>query len=357
MFIDIDNEQKLAMILKVLINKLDNGKEISDLINKTISFNEYDNNNLYYEYIDIEISNIINKNLINQGLVTYTKENVESIINRTEYETYETQNVIGSGSFANVYKARHKLDKEYYAIKRVFIDTELYNCADDILHEIKILARITHHPNIMRYHHSWIDDKKLIGFDNEDYGKENQLFLNIQLELCDYTLREYMCTYIYDIDGINRVKLWSGLLYAVKHLHENNIIHRDIKPSNIFIKNGILKLGDFGLSRIYGNEQTYKIKKSIDIGCSYYRAPEIDTGLYDSSIDVYSSGIILLELLLNYTTAMEKDKLIRNMMKTGKIPELLLNDYGVLITKMIATINRINIFDANKILLQMLAIE
>ena len=163
--------------------------------------------------------------------------------------------------------------------------------------------------------------------------------------------------YIYDIDAINRVKLWSGLVYAIKHLHENSIIHRDIKPSNIFIKNGILKLGDFGLSRAYSDEKSYEIEKSIDVGCSYYRAPEIDTGLYDSSIDVYSSGIILLELLLDYSTMMEKDRLVRNMIKTGKMPELLLDNYEILITKMISIENRINIHAANELLFLILILE
>lgn len=339
MFSDIDNEQKLAITLKALLSKLDNGKEISDLINKTIPVNTYNNDDIYHKYIDTEISAIMNKNVSEQSLVPRTESNVG---------IYVTQDVLGSGSFANVYRAQHKLDKEFYAIKRVLIDTDLYNCVEDILHEIKLLAKMTYHPNIIRYHHSWIDDKKLIGFDDEDEGQ--QVFLNIQLELCDYTLREYMCSYIYDINAIDRVKLWSGLICAVKHLHENSIIHRDIKPSNIFIKNSILKLGDFGLSRAYTDEQSYEIEKSIDIGCSYYRAPEIDTGTYDSSIDVYSSGIILLELLLNYSTMMEKDRLIRNMIKTGKMPELLLDNYEILITKMITTENRINIHDANELL-------
>lgn len=330
MFTDIDNEQKLVIVLNTLLNKLDYGHKIREIINITVSI-DICNNDAYNEYIDNEISTVMNSK---QMLVPYV-----------------TQHVLGTGSFASVYKAQHKLDNEYYAVKRVIIDTDLYNGADDILHEIRILAKLTYHPNVIRYYNSWLDNVKLImGDESDDEIPSNQLYLNIQLELCDYTLREYMFSYIYDVNAIDRVKLWTGLISAVKHLHDNNIIHRDIKPSNIFIKNGILKLGDFGLSRIYSDEQSYLVQKSIDIGCSYYRAPEIDSGIYNSTIDVYSSGIILLELLLNYNTMMEKDKLVKSMLKSGKIPQLLLDEYDVLISKMITSVNRINIYQVTELL-------
>lgn len=340
MFTDIDNEQKMAIILKTVLSKIDNGNKIKEFINKFITIDEYDNKN-FRQYIDKEITSILEKTHI----VPFKNKN------------NTTLDIIGSGSFANVYKSKHNIDNNVYAIKRVTLDEELYENIDDVLHEIKILAKLKYHPNIIKYHHSWIDD--IIIDDDSDNEEEQQLtiykkplFLNIQLELCDYTLREYMCSYIYDIKPIERVKLWSGLISAIKHLHNNNIIHRDIKPSNIFIKDGVLKLGDFGLSRMYDEEKSCEISKSIDIGCSYYRAPEIDTGYYTFTVDVYSAGIILLELLLNYSTMMEKDKIVRNMLKSGKMPKLLLNEYNTLITKMIVSVNhRITIYDVDELLL------
>ena len=160
------------------------------------------------------------------------------------------------------------------------------------------------------------------------------LFLCIQMELCDMTLKEYMMTKIYHDNHTTRLSFWYGLINAVHHLHGYNIVHRDIKPSNIFFKDGIIKLADFGLA--CQNINNITSKKSIDIGCSYYRAPEIDSGYYNSSIDIYSVGIILIELLLQYNTMYEKDQLISSMLKTKELPKLMINIYNDLIVQMIS---------------------
>ena len=319
MFANIDNEKKMAIILKTLLSKMDKGNNIKEIISKTIDIDTYDNDDIYHKYIETEISTV----MFDQALIPYK---------------HPTE--LGFGTFGNVYKLKHSLDGEYYAIKRILID----NTIDDIIHEVKIMARLTYHPNIVKYHHSWLDDKRFLGYEDEETG----LYLNIQLELCDHTLREYMCSYIYDDDSIKRVNIWKQLISAIKHLHDFRVIHRDIKPSNIFIKNNVLKLGDFGLSRAYDNEQSYSIEKSVEVGCSYYRAPEIDSGIYNETIDVYSAGIILLELLLNYKTMMEKDKLVRKMLNTGIMPILLDDNYKPLLLKTICdSNNRYTIYDVD----------
>lgn len=321
MFSNIDNEKKMAIILKTLLSKLDNGNNIKGVIEKTIDIDIYDNDDIYHKYIDTEISAV----MFNQELVPYKQPVTE----------------LGFGSFGNVYKLKHSLDGEHYAIKRV----PIIDSIDEIIREVKIMAKLSYHPNIVKYHHSWLDDKKYISYDDEE---DTDIYLNIQLELCDYTLREYMCTHIYDDDAFTRVNMWKQLVSAIKHLHSHGVIHRDIKPSNIFIKNRILKLGDFGLSKAYDDEKSYSLQ-STDIGCSYYRAPEIDSGNYTALIDVYSAGIILLELLLNYETMMEKDMLVKRMLKTGTIPVLLNESYKPLLLRTICPQNaRFTIFDVDE---------
>ena len=80
----------------------------------------------------------------------------------------------------------------------------------------------------------------------EDYHPNIRLF--IQMELCDNSLDFYIKNREIISDSINKQYI-SEILEGIKYIHDNNIIHRDIKPKNLFIKNGVLKIGDFGLCK------------------------------------------------------------------------------------------------------------
>jgi hypothetical protein len=84
-----------------------------------------------------------------------------------------------------------------------------------------------------------------------------------------------------------------GLARAVGHLHDQGLVHRDLKPANVFIENGAVKVGDYGLSKAVSSSQ----RQTQSIGTVYYMAPEISTGNYGKSIDQYAAGIILYEML------------------------------------------------------------
>jgi eukaryotic-like serine/threonine-protein kinase len=86
-----------------------------------------------------------------------------------------------------------------------------------------------------------------------------------------------------------------GLARAVVYLHDHGIVHRDLKPGNVFIENGVVKVGDYGLSKcISGSQRTAQTQS---IGTVHYMAPEISSGNYNKSIDIYAAGIILYEML------------------------------------------------------------
>src|SRR4029077_16348209 len=76
---------------------------------------------------------------------------------------------------------------------------------------------------------------------------------------------------------------------AVAYLHDQGIVHRDLKPGNIFLENGIVKVGDYGLSKSMGNSQ--RTAQTQSLGTVHYMAPEISTGNYNKQIDIYAAGI------------------------------------------------------------------
>ncbi len=86
-----------------------------------------------------------------------------------------------------------------------------------------------------------------------------------------------------------------ALSRATACLHDHGIVHRDLKPGNIFLENGTVKVGDYGLSKFIGGSQ--RTAQTQSVGTVHYMAPEISTGNYGKQIDVYAAGIILYEML------------------------------------------------------------
>jgi hypothetical protein len=86
-----------------------------------------------------------------------------------------------------------------------------------------------------------------------------------------------------------------ALTRAIGYLHDHGIVHRDLKPGNIFLENGVLKVGDYGLSKSISQSQ--RTAQTDSVGTVHYMAPEISTGNYNKQIDVYAAGIILYEML------------------------------------------------------------
>jgi hypothetical protein len=87
----------------------------------------------------------------------------------------------------------------------------------------------------------------------------------------------------------------KGLVEGVAYLHDHGIVHRDLKPANLFMEEGIVKIGDYGLAKLITPSQGTEHSESI--GTCHYMAPEIGSGKYNKPIDVYAIGVILYEML------------------------------------------------------------
>jgi len=340
-----------ALLDIVFVNKKNNLNKILSLLQK---YDILNNDFVDYNYSEakFKIKHLLNTLLIDNNVKTITNKIIENddknniiiyskkkknLENNYNNNFIELEN-IGNGSYGSVYKVYHKYEKNLYAIKKVHITNELLKDNFDIFREIQLFSKLNH-KNIVRYYSSWLDD----------YNNKPTLY--IQMELCESTFRDYLNS-IRDNEGIEkRIFYFTQIVEGIKYLHDNNIIHRDVKPSNILFIDDTVKICDFGLAR-HVNSKLNIINGSSEIGTSFYRAPEIDTHVYNNKIDVYSLGIILIELLLkNCKTQAEKMMFIKEILenKIKPIPYLITNRYDEIIMNMINvdTEKRCYIYDIN----------
>jgi hypothetical protein len=98
---------------------------------------------------------------------------------------------------------------------------------------------------------------------------------------------------------MEEVHLWlRGICAGIGYLHDKGIVHRDLKPGNLFIEDGVVKVGDYGLSKFITASR--RSGQTESVGTVHYMAPEISRGKYDREIDVYAAGIILYEMITGH---------------------------------------------------------
>jgi len=95
---------------------------------------------------------------------------------------------------------------------------------------------------------------------------------------------------------IDDVMFWmQGIAAGVGYLHHHGIIHRDLKPGNIFCDEGVVKVGDYGLSKFISCSR--RSGQTGSVGTVHYMAPEVANGRYGKEIDIYALGIMLYEMI------------------------------------------------------------
>jgi len=204
----------------------------------------------------------------------------EKYVGRVFDNRYRIEKVIGIGGMAIVFKATDMLMRRTVAVK--ILKDEI--SADEqsvkrFINESKTVAMLSH-PNIVNiYDVSVRDNIKYIvmefveGITLKNYMKHREV-LNLR-EIVSYT---------------------TQILRALDHAHKKGIVHRDIKPQNIMLlKNGIIKVMDFGIAKLPNAETVTMTDKAI--GTVYYISPEQVGGKnVDARSDLYSLGSMMYEM-------------------------------------------------------------
>ncbi|KAF6280613.1 eukaryotic translation initiation factor 2 alpha kinase 1 [Rhinolophus ferrumequinum] len=186
------------------------------------------------------------------------------------------------------------------------------------------------------------ENLNLLGMTEVQY----HLMLHIQMQLCELSLWDWIvernkrgrecvdeaaCPYVM---ASVATKIFQELVEGVFYIHNMGIVHRDLKPRNIFLHgpDQQVKIGDFGLAC------TDIILKNTDwnsrdgkrtpahtsrVGTCLYASPEqLEGSAYDAKSDMYSLGVILLELFQPFGTEMERAQVLTGL-RAGQIPESL----------------------------------
>eukprot|EP00796_Vickermania_ingenoplastis_P007187 gene7187-5049_t len=279
--------------------------------------------------------------------------------NKLLQQQFIIQEKIGFGGEGSIFRVEHKVTHMQYAIKAVRIRGE----KERVTKEATLHGSFDH-PHVVRFYFCWIEDisprlaAQLQLFDNDDEF-DSMSFVDDDMSssvtrptetnresLCDtytalFIVMEYcQCGTLSNMlekrDRVNRVenlKYIQSIAMGLDYLHQRNVIHRDLKPSNIFVTtDNVLKIGDFGLAKtreVTGSSTTdlasmcssIANESSTQGGSPLYSSPEqLQSEVVNKVSDIFSLGLIAIELYCNFTTSSERIDVFSKARK-GILPE------------------------------------
>ena len=300
-----------------------------------------------------------------------TDDNSEIISERRQRvltEEFRDISFIGRGGFGSVVRATSRVDGCEYAVKIVDIPKGGTEAMGRTFGEARTMASISPHPRIVRYFGSWIgasicgledmfpplfaeggaETRESSSFEGKSYSFSGGSFsgasteaLFIQMALCGEggTLADQLCIRSVQLAGdlqrrfSTALQIFDDIASGVEHMHNEGFCHLDLSPKNIFCQGGGAVndgerwlVGDFSLSR----QLSFSLNPGEVIGTFLYAAPEVFDGCLPSATpstsgaildggaaDVYSLGVILSELMLSFSTGMERAVTLEGLRSSG----------------------------------------
>nr|QEM38991.1 Sr60 [Triticum monococcum] len=213
---------------------------------------------------------------------------LEDITNR-----FSEEREIGKGGFAVVYKGVLK-NGAAIAVKRL---SKTYMYEKEFHREVECLIKVKH-KNVVRFIGYCVDSQGRA----ESYNGKFVMADVLQRLLCfEYlphgTLDKYITDASTGLDWRKRYKIINGVCEGLHYLHQNRILHLDLKPQNILLDGNMLpKIADFGLARCFDEKQSRAFTTKI-WGTMGYLAPESGSREVTYRFDLYSLGVIIIEIL------------------------------------------------------------
>jgi NIMA (never in mitosis gene a)-related kinase len=228
-------------------------------------------------------------------------------------DQYHVIQLLGKGSEGHVLKCQYKKTQEFVAIKRIEIDsTEKANMTLNEAYRLLSLSNESH-PHIVPYKRVFL----------HKYPAAHTMFVCLVMEYCPYgdlqtainrywnkrerspsthSSQELERTKFQPIGESVIIRWMIDICEGLNFLHEHGLIHRDLKPNNLFISStkssskNVIKIGDFGTIRAHEGGQGSLILTLC--GTPNFMSPEmLNHQTYDNRTDLFSLGIILLEML------------------------------------------------------------
>ncbi|KAH7850815.1 hypothetical protein Vadar_003356 [Vaccinium darrowii] len=235
---------------------------------------------------------------------------------------------LGKGGFGTVFKCKNKLDEKEYAVKKIpFKDgPDGQTNREKVLREVLALSTMDHCHVVRK---AWIEDGCTVeqSSSEEESSSEDSAnaTLYIQMKFCPETLHGLLESLrvsdtVLDSDRVWR--LFRQLVEGVRYIHSAGFVHRDLTRSNIFFdENNNVQIGDFGLAT-FVPDMSSGVTVTGDDGNLLYMAPELkmeDAQVSDKA-DMFSLGLVLCDLLFQFSTDSERAKIFAILRRGGELP-------------------------------------